>query len=270
MSLSLASIHVYPVKSLGGFSVAHARLTDRGLEHDRRWMLVDEHGRFLSQRELPQMACLHTAPMADGFRVTDLRDGGTLDLPWTLTNGGTRTAAVWDDVVQVMTAAEAYGTWFSERLGTAVALVFMPDTSERPTDTRYATATTSLSDAFPYLIVSQASLHDLNERIGRALRVPMDRFRPSLVIAGGTPFQEDGWERITIGAAYFDLVKPCARCVITTTDQHTGQRGKEPLRTLANFRKRAGGGPVKIDFGMNAIGSTSGMVEVGDVVQRFI
>lgn len=267
MSLSLASIHVYPVKSLGGFSVQQARLTDRGLEHDRRWMLVDEHGRFISQREIPQMACLHTAALADGFRVTDLRSGNALGLPWSLANGPARTASVWDDPVNVIDAGDAHGTWFSDRLGASVRLVFMPEGSERPTDPKYAAAFTSLSDGFPYLIISQASLHDLNERIGHALRVPMERFRPNLVIAGGTPFQEDGWKRIDIGASTFDLVKPCARCVITTTDQHTGQRGKEPLRTLANFRKRTGGGPIKIDFGMNAIGTTGTSVRVDDLVE---
>lgn len=267
MILSLASIHVYPVKSLGGFAVQEATLTDRGLEHDRRWMLVDNNGRFISQREVPSMACLHTSTMASGFRVTDVRDGATIDLPWSLADGEFRHASVWDDMVQVIEGPSRHALWFGERIGVPCALVYMPDQTKRATDPDYAAAFTSLSDAFPYLIISQASLLDLNERIGSTQRVPMDRFRPNLVIAGGTPFQEDDWRRISIGTSHFDLVKPCARCVITTTEQYTGQRGKEPLRTLANFRKRGGQGSSRVDFGMNAIGTTGSTVRVGDAVQ---
>lgn len=267
MSLHLASIHVYPVKSLGGYAVSEARLTDRGLEHDRRWMLVDDNGRFISQREVPSMACLHVTPAATGLRVTDVRDGGWLQLPSSLPAGPVLMARVWDDTVPVLTAPSSFGHWFSERLGRPCRLVHMPTTSHRPTDARYATATTSLSDAFPYLIVSQASLDDLNARIAPADRVPMDRFRPNLVIAGGTPFQEDGWREIAVGPCTFWPVKPCARCVITTTDQETGVRGKEPLSTLARYRGRAQDGGLKVDFGMNAIAIGAGMVRVGDRVR---
>ena len=125
-----------------------------------------------------------------------------------------------------------------------------------------------MSDGFPYLILSQASLDDLNERIAPSgspdggVTIPMDRFRPNLVIAGGDAFQEDGWKEIGIGDVRFQLVKPCARCVVTTTDQRTGERGKEPLRTLATYRRDG----EKVLFGMNAMGSVSGMIRVGDEV----
>lgn len=268
MTLSLASIHIHPIKSLGGFAVDSSRLTDRGLEHDRRWMLIDHVGRFVSQREIPQMACLHCVRGDSGFQVTDIRDGSSIALPWSVADGQRSVAKVWDDAVAVIHASAKTSSWFSERLGAALSLVFMPDDSQRPTDDRYAKAFTSLSDGFPYLIISQASLDDLNARLGSTDQMDMDRFRPNLVIAGGGAFQEDGWQRIDVGGTTFDLVKPCARCVITTTDQRTGERGKEPLRTLAHFRKRvAAEGISKVDFGMNAVADRSGMIHVGSPIQ---
>jgi len=267
---TLASIHIHPIKSLGGFSVNEARLTDRGLEHDRRWMLVDDAGLFVSQREVGVMACLHTSALPAGFRVTDIRDTRSLDLPWRINEGERIAARVWDDAVEALIGDPSWNRWFSERLGRSVRLVYMPDAAKRPTDPRYAEGLTSLSDGFPYLIISQASLDDLNERgtawahaqMGTWAHVPMDRFRPNLVIAGGDAFQEDEWKEIRVGAVRFKLVKPCARCVVTTTDQRTGERGKEPLRTLATYRRNG----EKVLFGMNAMGSASGMIRVGDEV----
>ncbi len=271
MSLTLGAIHIHPIKSVGGFGVNEARLTDRGLEHDRRWMLVDEHGQFITQREVPAMACLHTVPHGEGFRVVDTRAGATLDLPWTISEKETGMNSVWSDRVRTMVAEEAWSHWFSERLERTAQLVFMPDTTKRRTDGRYAQGLTSLSDGFPYLFLSQASLDDLNARgTAKALAnmetwtpIPMDRFRPNLVINGGAAFQEDGWREITIGTVRFTLVKPCARCVIITTDQRSGERGKEPLRTLATYRSKGH----KVMFGMNAVGATEGSVRVGDEVR---
>lgn len=259
MSLKLASIRIHPIKSLGGFSVPEARLTDRGLEHDRRWMLVDAEGCFITQREVPAMACLHCTPNANGFSVTDTRNHDRIDLPWTLDGGDAHRAMVWSDAVEVTHAPDAMSSWFAKRLGVPCSLTYMPDTTSRPMDTDYADGVTSLSDGFPYLIISEASLDDLNGRL--SVPVPMDRFRPNLVIAGGEPYQEDAWRSVRIGSARFDLVKPCGRCVITTTDQATGIRGKEPLRTLATYRSREG----KVIFGMNAVGQGD-VVRLGDLV----
>jgi hypothetical protein len=261
MMLTLAELRIHPIKSLGGFRVNEAQLTDRGLQHDRRWMLVDEEGTFVTQREVPAMACLHTAPQGDGFRVTDVRDGATLELPWTTSHAHTRMTSVWSDRVRTIPALDEHSRWFSARLGRSLTLVHLPDATKRRTDGRYAQSLTSLSDGFPYLIASQASLDDLNARL--AVPVPMDRFRPNLVIAGGTPYQEDAWRAITIGTARFELVKPCARCVIVTTDQRTGQRSTEPLRTLAGYRSRSN----KVMFAMNAVGDVEGTVRVGDLVR---
>lgn len=257
---TLASLHLYPIKSLGGFAVQEARITDRGFAHDRRWMLVDENGVFITQREVPTMACLHCAPRTDGFRVTDVRDGDTIDLPWSLSEGIELAARVWDDNVLALVAPIEHSLWFSHRLGITAVLVYMPDSSKRATNAAYATGLTSLSDGYPYLILSQASLDDLNARMPMSL--PMDRFRPNIVIAGGEAFQEDGWKEVAIGTARFSLVKPCFRCPIPTTDQRTGQRGKEPLRTLATYR-RVGN---EVKFGMNAMAIAGDRVRVGDQV----
>jgi uncharacterized protein len=269
--LSVASLHLYPVKSLGGFAVNEAHITDRGFAHDRRWMLVDPQGSFLSQRELPAMACLHCSPREDGFRVTDIRDGHYWDLPWRLDSGEAISARVWDDPVELLRAPTALADRFSEKLGAALSLAFMPDASQRPVDARYAKGITSLSDGFPYLIISQASVDDLNargrswahEHMGTWAEIPMDRFRPNIVIAGGEVYQEDGWKEITIGDVRFALVKPCARCVITTTDQRTGGRGKEPLRTLASYRSVGS----HVLFGMNAMAVSKGVMRLGDHVR---
>lgn len=265
MALTLASIHRYPIKSLGGHALREARVTPIGLEHDRRWMLIDAEGRFLSQREVPLMALLHTAVADAGFTVTDTRTGDVLTLPWSLAQGETRRASVWDDVVDVLPAPEVLTDWFVQRLPRVQALVFQPPSARRIIDPAYAQGLTSLSDGFPYLIISQASLDDLNGRLAAPL--PMDRFRPNLVIGGGDAFQEDGWRSIAIGRTRFALVKPCARCVITTTDQRTGERGPEPLRTLAGYRHRVrANGAQAVDFGMNAVCLAGDVVRVGDLV----
>lgn len=258
--LTLASIQVYPVKSLGGFAVPQVRLTDRGLEHDRRWMLLDPDGRFVSQRECPIMACLHCSPQENGFRVTDLRSGNSIDVPWQLSVGEPIQATVWDDAVELMQGAEHMHTWFREVLQRPVRLAYMPESTIRLTDPRYANVPVALNDGYPSLIISQTSLDDLNAKLRTP--VPMDRFRPNFVISGGVPFQEDHWKSVTIGEVRFSIVKPCARCVIITTDQRTGSRAQEPMRTLANYRAVGN----KVAFGMNATYIGQGSVQVGDIV----
>lgn len=274
--LQVASLHVYPIKSLGGFAVKEARTTARGFEHDRRWMLVDGDGVFITQREVPMMATLHCSPMPDGFRVTDTREGGTIDLPWSIDQGASRRARVWSDEVDVVHAPVGVSAWFADRLGITCSLVHMPESTERPINPTYAQGITALNDGYPYLIISQASLADLDQRItanGHMVTWPhghmndwphghMERFRPSIVIEGGEAYQEDGWKEISIGSARFRLVKPCSRCAITTTDQRTGERGKEPLRTLATYRKQGN----EVNFGMNAVVLEGGVVRVGDAV----
>ncbi|QQR87880.1 MAG: MOSC domain-containing protein [Flavobacteriales bacterium] len=260
--LSVASLHIHPVKSLGGFAVQGAKLTDRGFEHDRRWMLVDADARFITQRECSALTCMHCAPLTDGFRVTDVRDGSVTEVPWSLASGAASRASVFSDTVDVLHAPVEVSAWFADQLGIVCSLAYMPDASVRPTDPAYVNARTSLSDGYPYLIVSQASVDDLNARLNPSERIAMDRFRPNIVVAGGEAYQEDGWRAVMIGGTRFSLVKPCGRCIITTTDQTTGERGKEPLRTLASYRSVGN----KVLFGMNAVAPDQGIVRVGDLV----
>jgi uncharacterized protein YcbX len=274
MTLTIASLHIYPIKSLGGFNVKEARITDRGFEHDRRWMLIDANGRFISQREAAAMACLHCSPTESGFRVTDIRDNDTIDLPWGLDRGETQRVSIWNDEVDVLIAPVEVSAWFADKLGITCGLVYMPERAHRAVDHTYATGITSLSDGFPYLILSRSSLEDLNARIasadphiGSSAHLPMDRFRPNIVIAGGDAYQEDAWKHIAIGDTRFSLVKPCARCAIPTIDQRTGEQGKEPTRTLATYRRRTGSeGQVKVEFGMNAMAIGGDIVNIGDPV----
>jgi uncharacterized protein YcbX len=212
------------------------------------------------------MACLHCSPSVNGFRVTDVRSSEGLELPWLINEGASVQVRVWEDSCDALLAPEEWNHQLTAMLRKRVRLVFMPDTSRREVDRRYAKGINSFSDGFPYLIISQASLDDLNARMRAPL--PMDRFRPNIVIAGGEAFQEDTWKNIRIGPTAFAVVKPCGRCVITTTDQTTGERGKEPLLTLATYRRRqATVGPSVVNFGMNAMAEGSGMVRAGDEVQ---
>ena len=169
---------------------------------------------------------------------------------------------VWNDRCPATWLGERAARWFSDFLGTACGLVHMAGDTVRPADPRYASSGTrvSFADAFPFLLISEESLNDLNRRLPEPL--PMNRFRPNLVVAGAQPYEEDEWSRIEIGGIGFRIVKPCARCIVTTTDQATAAVGKEPLRTLARYRKVRG----KVMFGQNALHEAVGRLAVGDRV----
>ena len=169
---------------------------------------------------------------------------------------------VWDDTVSAAWAGESAASWFTEFLGTPCSLVHMAEDVLRSADPAYAPsgARVSFADGFPFLLISEESLADLNGRLGRAL--PMNRFRPNLVVSGGEAFAEDGWDRLEIGGIGLRVVKPCGRCVVTTTDQSTGERGQEPLRTLATYRRQGG----EVMFGQNVVHENTGRLRVGDQV----
>lgn len=263
----LSALHIYPVKSLRGLTPMEAVVEPWGLSGDRRWMVVDGAGRFITQRERPELARVDCEPMPDG----GVRLGGpgcealTVPLP---VSGMTVQVRVWDDKVEAVPAGDAAGAWLSAYLGTEAALVHLDDPARRrPADPDYVLPgeTVSFADGFPLLVTTTSSLDDLNARIARGDRpgegpVPMDRFRPNAVIDGTAPWAEDGWRRIRIGEVTFRVVKPCGRCVVTTTDQRTGARGREPLRTLAGFRRSGG----RLVFGQNLVPEHSGTLRVGD------
>lgn len=265
---TLQGLFVYPVKSLAGIALREAEVQASGLQYDRQWMLVDERGVFVSQREIPEMALLGTALEAPLLTVFSRKNPEIrLQIPLEAPESELEPIEVqiWNDVC----AARAYGTpynrWFSEQLGFRLRLVFLPDSTRRRTDGQYADSTVRFADGFPYLLIGQASLDALNGRLAQPL--PMNRFRPNFVFGGGTPFEEDEWHTFRIGSQLFRCVKPCARCTIITIDQGNAGRSTEPLHTLSQFR-RAG---QKVLFGQNTVwlgGSGAATVRTGDTVVR--
>lgn len=261
-NISVSGIRVYPIKSAAGITLDEAVVEERGFRHDRRWMLVDENGIFLSQREAPRLALIRVA-ITDDALVVEAPGMPALEVSLEPEPVDTVSNVIWHDVVESVPVGEAAARWFREFLGIPCSLVYMPETSVRPVDPVYSATgdQVSLADGFPFLLLSEASLDDLNARMERPL--PMDRFRPNLIVRGCGPFAEDGWRRVRIGPVDFRVVKPCARCVITLVDQQTAATGKEPLRTLARYRRRGG----EVFFGQNLIHDATGTMRVGDAVE---
>jgi len=262
--LTISTLYIYPIKSLGGIRVNTATLTDRGFEHDRRWMLVDHDNRFLTQREFPQMTLLQTQLHEDSLSISQKHTGNYIQIPFQPA-GDTCTVTVWEDTCQGRFVSPQADQWFSDQLSLPCRLVYMPEATQRKVDPNYAHSEeiTSFSDGFPLLMIGQASLDDLNSRLPEPLT--MERFRPNIVFTGGTPFQEDEMAAFTIAGIRFFGVKPCARCVITTVDLMTGEKGKEPLKTLSGYRRQGN----KIFFGQNLLFdkiSHTGVISVGDTL----
>jgi uncharacterized protein len=267
--LTLTQIWIYPVKSLGGIPLQRAKVFGKGLQLDRRWMLIDEHGVFMTQRINPTMA-LFKLTLGDG--VIDVTffspDSKAIDsISFTTdeqsNNTGTRFAAVvWNDPVEVKEPNVKISRWFSKHLQMNCKLVYFPESNPRAVDPNYKVNDehVSLADAYPFLIIGQSSLDDLNSKLPEPL--PMNRFRPNFVFTGGEPYEEDLWRNFSIGSNRFIGVKPCARCVLTTVNQATAEKGPEPLRTLSLYRKKDS----KVLFGNNVVTVDEGDVRVGDVI----
>jgi uncharacterized protein len=218
------------------------------LQYDRRWMLVDTRNQFMTQRKFAGMALLKVSLKETSLEVTAPGMPG-LAVPFVPQTTELIPVTVWDDTCQAIVVSKEANKWFSEALQKECKLVFMPDTTLRQVDERYAKnkEIVSFADGYPLLLIGQASLADLNSRL--ALPVPMDRFRPNLVVNTTEPFAEDKWESIRIEESIFYLVKPCARCILTTIDQQTGVAGKEPLKTLSSYRNFNN----KVLFGQNLL-----------------
>lgn len=263
--VSIKQIFIYPIKSLGGIELKTSRVERKGLAFDRRWMLVDETGRFISQREFPKLALLKPSIVEDALYIEDT--AGTLaPLEITLHEPDTVPieVSVWDDQMMAKPMADEINHWFSTYLEQPVRLVFMHATSERMADQRYAPKPddmVSFADGYPVLIISQASMDLLSKKVGQ--EIPVNRFRPNLVIDGVKAHEEDTMAEIRINGLRFFGVKPCARCIMTTIDQQTAEKGKEPLKTLASYRSVEH----KILFGENFIPDQSGEINQGDQVQ---
>jgi len=260
--LQISELYIYPIKSLAGIPVKKAQVTPTGFEHDRRWLLVDENNCFITQREFHQMALLQVTIEEGGLSVTHKLNNDSIFIPFNIPGKQYEQAAVtiWDDTCLAEFVSTEADKWFTERLEMNCRLVYMPDTTRRIVDQRYApeTAITSFADAYPFLIIGQASLNELNTRLSEPL--PMNRFRPNIVFTGGEPFDEDLYGQFTIGDINFFGVKLCARCVMTTVNQDTAVKGKEPLKTLAKYRFKNN----KILFGQNLVHEGEGEIAVGD------
>jgi uncharacterized protein YcbX len=261
--LQISHLYIYPIKSLGGIALNKAVVTDRGFEYDRRWMLVDDNNLFISQREIPQMALMRLEIADNGIRINYHPKNSSFIVPFKPQTNEFADVTIWDDTCTGQFVSKEADQWFSAMLDTSCRLVYMPDETERITDQRYTPkdSITSFSDAYPFLIIGQASLDDLNSRLMDPL--PMNRFRPNIVFTGGEPFQEDAMHTFTIGNITFHGVKLCARCIITTIDQVTAAKSKEPLKTLARYRFRDN----KILFGQNLVHEGLGEISVGDQLE---
>lgn len=264
--MHLASLHIHPVKSCMALAPAQARVEPRGLAHDRRWMIVDAAGSFVTGRQSPRMVLLRAEPADDGLRLSAPGlDALSVTLP--PQDAPRRRVTVWKDTFEAVDAGEAAAEWVSRFLERTLRLVHMDARSRRAVSPTHAQPgdEVSFADAYPLLLISQASLDGLNARLAQAL--PMQRFRPNLVVQGAaTPHAEDDWRRLRIGDIEFDAVKPCTRCVFTTVDTARGEwdASGEPLRTLKDYRRSAAG----ITFGMNLIARGTGLLRVGDAVTR--
>jgi uncharacterized protein YcbX len=262
VSVRLAGLIIHPVKGARGIPLENSEVDEFGLRYDRRWMVVNPSGQFLSQRTHPRLALVLPSIEGELLRVTapgmpPLELG--LHPPETVRSR----VVIWRDMCDASWQGEAAAGWFSEFLGAHCSLVHMPEGGDRLADPAYAEPGTrvSFADGFPFLLTSEASLDDLNRRLAEPL--PMERFRPNLVLAGARPYEEDEWGEIQIGEIPMRVVKPCGRCVVTTTDQRTAERGAEPLRTLATYRKRNG----QVEFGQNVVHHRPGQLRVGDPIR---
>ena len=256
----ISALYVYPVKACRGVRVASSRVVARGFEHDRRYMIVDGAGRFISQREVPELSLVSTAFAHGGIVLS--RDGRSdFLLPLSISDGPNRDFSLWGDSGSAL-GHEAASSWMSAVLERPVSVLYMPDTHRRPVNPARARPSdvVSFADAYPFLAISEASLSDLNSRLETP--VGMERFRPNIVVSGIAAYGEDHWQTVRLGALGFRAAKRCERCSVTTVDPASGVRGKEPLRTLAKYRQEAG----KVWFGMNLIHDHEGVLAVGDRV----
>jgi uncharacterized protein YcbX len=261
----VSGLYVYPIKSCRGISVETAEVVERGLAFDRRYMLVDRAGTFVTQRQAHELCLVDTS--LDGSRlVVSAPHRPTLELPRELVPAPAlawHPYQVWGSTGRALRHPEG-SRWFSELLDDELSLLYMPDTERRNVNPNRARPgdIVSFADGYPLLVISEASLADLNARLPAPLE--MRRFRPNLVLADCAAFAEDGFARLRIGAVTFRGVKRCERCVVTTLNPDTGVAGKEPLRTLASYRQEEG----KVWFGMNLIHDGPGWLRVGDIAEQ--
>ncbi len=259
----LSQLYIFPIKSCAGIEQREVALDRFGPVGDRRWMLVDRAGKFITQRQHAILARLRVTPTVAGLELEFMSNSIAVARP---DSPQRKLVTVWTDAVPAVDAGDAVATWLQARLGLYMRLVYMPDDAQRLVDGSFAGGgeTVSFADGFPLLLISQAALDLLNSKLGTP--VPMNRFRPNLVVDGCEAHAEDDWKRIRIGDMEFDVAKPCSRCVIPSIDQVSGKRDSEILQVLADYRRFEDpqGGPRQVFFGQNLLYRVTGRLSVGD------
>jgi uncharacterized protein YcbX len=254
--ITVSQLSIYPVKSCRGITQQSTLFEDFGLEHDRRWMVVDENGVMLTQRKLSTMCLIDTGLTDSGIALSTAEmQPLKVDIP---TAANMSKVKVWEDECNAYDAGDEAANWLSQFLNVSCRLVYFPDNEFRQVDLDYANEgdKTAFSDGFPLLLISKASLDDLNNRLDNP--ITMNRFRPNIVVQGCQPYAEDSWKKIKIGNIVYSIVKPCSRCVIPSINPETAEREDEPTKTLITYRKRDN----KIFFGQNVIAQANGQIEV--------
>jgi len=276
--MKVTEINIYPVKSLGGISLEECAVEKRGFQFDRRWMLTDKNGEFFTQREFPKMATLSIEIKDDSLQISDLKNEH-IGVPFEFEKNQTQKVTVWNSICDAFVLPEKINEWLSDVLKTECQLVYMPDESEREINKFFNrdNEIVSFADGYPFLLIGENSLNDLNEKLETKLL--MNRFRPNIVIDGAQAFAEDRWKKIQIGDIVFRSTKPCARCVMTTVEQNSGEfDGKEPLKTLAKYRMAKDVFPNEFEsldlnanavlFGQNLVAENfGGKIKIGDEVK---
>lgn len=248
--MKIKSIHIYPIKSCGGIELNECQVTEKGLQYDRRWVIIDEDSKAITQRTTPILANFFIKIIGEEFQVFDKNGNFIFAIPLEINTGKLLKVKIWDDVVECLHYSEIIDKTLTDILGQKVRIVFQPDHSFRAIDINYRNDESdqnSLSDAYPILIISQASLDDLNAKCPE--HIEMKRFRPNIVVTNTKPFEEDEFGELKFGDVILKSVKLCARCKLTTLNPEHLKYGKEPLKTLSNFRTINS----KIMFGQNAI-----------------
>ncbi|MEU3178286.1 MOSC domain-containing protein [Streptomyces albidoflavus] len=266
----LTSLHVYPVKGTRGLTLPEAAVEPWGLAGDRRWMLVDAEDRCITQRGLPALALISVTPLSGGGLMLAVPGQAPWEVPVPGPGASAAAVEIWKDKVRAVFGDAAASARVSSFLGREVRLVHLADPArDRLVDQEFAAPgeTVSFADGYPLLVTTTGSLDALNALIADGDHaaegpLPMERFRPSLVVSGTEAWDEDAWARIAVGEVTFKVAKMCGRCVVTTTDQRTAERGKEPLRTLSRHRRFGS----QLVFGQNLIPESTGTVHAGDPV----
>lgn len=271
--MHLSGLYLYPVKSLRGLRLESATIDALGLAGDRRFLVVDPDGKFITQRTCPRMARIATALSTDALTLSAEGHGTVSVGRASDPSAPLLPVNVWSSHgLQAEDCGPEAAAWLAAFLATPCRLVRAGAAFDRPVAKPGKARPgdrVGFADAYPLLGLGEASVADLNDRLAALGEdpVPLDRFRPNLVFAGAAPFAEDTWPRFRVGSVVFRAGGPCARCIMTTTDQLTGERGREPLRTLATYRRDAAD-PTAVNFGQNLfIESAAGPLRLGDPVE---